>query len=745
MSDEKIININKHDKFDPVVKGLDFSDLTNDSDSGQWDPEINAFLDNSTLKGLFYSEDWVFLLVDLLADTVSQQDLKVFKRTQEGKEETFEEDPDHPVNTLLEMPNEFQEYSSWMYNYVVEQVLMGNTINWRARGRNQLIILPADGVQLTFDNKNKLNTYRFVAADINNQIGSAMDFKVKEIWHQKKPNPNSYLWGLSPFIPNRKSILFHRYTQDYLNAFYLKGATPGLALKMEKNVDEKNALRFLRSFEMSHTGRRNMRRTLVLPKGVDVEVLSNSFGDQKLIEMINSNREMIINILKVPKHALSLAETGSLGSEEHKQALKFFYQVAILPLQEKISQFLTRQFQRDGDLAEDEFLMFDNSDVEVLKDDLLKKAELAERLKSTWTLNEIRQELFKKEAIAGGDELPGKPQTQGGFNIPFQMTTQPVETKAAVLEAPEIGEDTKAFATKVNKMVFEKYGLHIDLFRKQRQVALSKENLVLNFWLKTFEKWAKEGVKIAKRELEKQPTIKADSDKPSSVPARRRLKKIIEREYSKQENDWLTFAFDEFSSVMDDAYDVQLTPVFDGDNGTELEALKQRDQEKRREILQARALNSFKNISKTTSEKIMSTITKGVEEKRTIGQIGADIAENFKQIAKSRGQTIARTEILTAVSLGKAAALNNAVEVIPDLKKVWINLGDDRVRGNPSGKYADSKADHWELQGVTVDPDDPFPNGLMYPRDTDGDANETINCRCDYIIIPAEDIEALQP
>jgi hypothetical protein len=174
---------------------------------------------------------------------------------------------------------------------------------------------------------------------------------------------------------------------------------------MESNVSEQSALRFLRSFENAYTGRRNMRRPLVLPKGVSVEQLSPSVADQNLVELVNKNREQILATLRVPKHALSLAEAGSLGSEEHKQALKFFYSSAIIPLQNKISRHLTTKFKESGLLEEDEYLCFDNSDIEVLRDDLVKKAELAEKLKGTWTLNEIRLEIWDKDPVDGGDTV----------------------------------------------------------------------------------------------------------------------------------------------------------------------------------------------------------------------------------------------------------------------------------------------------------------------------------------------------
>lgn len=74
---------------------------------------------------------------------------------------------------------------------------------------------------------------------------------------------------------------------------------------------------------------------------------------------------------------------------------------------------------------------------------------------------------------------------------------------------------------------------------------------------------------------------------------------------------------------------------------------------------------------------------------------------------------------------------------------MWINAGDDRVRGNPSGLYPDSKADHWALQGEVRSINKKFSNKLMVPKDPDGPPHEVIQCRCTTIMIPPGDAERL--
>lgn len=409
-----------------IVKDLDFQSMTADGGTGLWDSEIKAFMDNRTLKSLFFTEDWVFIILDLIASEVSNSEMVVVKDEDvEGRMRQVRVE-NHPIEPLLEQPNAWQDYSSWMYLHVIEYCLMGNAIQWYAEQTEQVIGVPADVIHMDFKD-GKLS--RYLVHDNGETTMGGLSFDVDDIMHQRRPNPSSLYWGLSPFIPNAKSILFNRYSQDYLNSFYLKGATPQMVLQMEKNASEDSALRMLRSFETSYTGRRNQRRTLVLPKGVKADAMSHSIGDQKLVDVVNSNMEKIINILRVPKHALSLAKAGSLGSEEHKMALKFMHTSSINPMKKKIAGSFTKFFQSKDLLKPGEKLIFDNSNVEVLKEDEIKRADLGKKQSAIKTLNEVRSDLYDLPPLQGGDVVvlgPGQ----------FASAGDPPQTITPSQEAP---------------------------------------------------------------------------------------------------------------------------------------------------------------------------------------------------------------------------------------------------------------------------------------------------------------------
>lgn len=63
-----------------------------------------------------------------------------------------------------------------------------------------------------------------------------------------------------------------------------------------------------------------------------------------------------------------------------------------------------------------------------------------------------------------------------------------------------------------------------------------------------------------------------------------------------------------------------------------------------------------------------------------------------------------------------------------DLVKVW----------NHSGADATARDDHVAMDGEIAELNEPFSNGLMYPKDPAGAAEDTVNCRCYMTHIPRD-------
>lgn len=104
-----------------------------------------------------------------------------------------------------------------------------------------------------------------------------------------------------------------------------------------------------------------------------------------------------------------------------------------------------------------------------------------------------------------------------------------------------------------------------------------------------------------------------------------------------------------------------------------------------------------------------------------------------------RARRIVRTESVKAANL---AAIAGAKDTGLLMDKRWISARDNRVRGNPAGKYPHAAFDHWDINGQVIPIDELFTmtgEPLLHPGDPKGSAGDVINCRCSLGFIPKRD------
>ena len=120
-----------------------------------------------------------------------------------------------------------------------------------------------------------------------------------------------------------------------------------------------------------------------------------------------------------------------------------------------------------------------------------------------------------------------------------------------------------------------------------------------------------------------------------------------------------------------------------------------------------------------------ATVLKAIKEKRPISKDMVDrIAGRYSdRLLQLRGETIARTETLQALSTSQDIAYRSAIDSgaiqSQQVKKQWISTADNRVRDT-----------HRAINGERVGIDDTFSNGLRYPHQEGAPADQVVNCRC---------------
>lgn len=114
-------------------------------------------------------------------------------------------------------------------------------------------------------------------------------------------------------------------------------------------------------------------------------------------------------------------------------------------------------------------------------------------------------------------------------------------------------------------------------------------------------------------------------------------------------------------------------------------------------------------------------------EPLTDKQVSQILAKYRSDLLLNRAETVARTEAMSALHEGQREMYEQAIRdgfvTADEIEREWSTSGDNRVRES-----------HNEIDGETVAWDAPYSNGLMFPGDPNGPAEEVINCRCYEII-----------
>lgn len=711
--------------------------------------ETKAYMESATLKSLLFSEDWVFVTVDRISSKIAGVPCVVYRRETlpDGKIKCERAD-NHAVNKLLEQPNEQQAASEFIYNVATDVSLGGNALIYDVK--SQLIPVPFERVRMNFNSSAGTVLENYMITTMFNDDGmpvfdkSSMLIKPEDMIHIRRPNPSSMWWGLSPFVPGRRAVLFNRYSTEYLLNYYIKGAHPGMALEMSEAANEKNALRLLRSFEQAYTGRRNQRRPMVLPKGVTAKAVGDSLGDQQLKDYVQNNREVILALLDIPKQVVSLQEAGGLGSKEFDSAIRQFWQGTLKTTMRLISGALNRKLA--SRLGEGYFIDFDLSEVDALREDELAKADLITRKMVYMTLNEVRAEV-ELPPLEGGDRTPG---TMAPLPFYAPADTAPADSEAPTEDPAETPEETPEDMQPDAKTM-----AMTERTRTREIVGRIFKSGADNGWPKRREEQMQEAERLGTKKLTPvivdmfagqaeavAEVVKANVKSFGLITTKaddaekKRLKKAIQRALETMRDDYMDGYTDALEASVELGYDAawELRFAFDYPNQTAIEAARLRNESGRRASLEKRGVSTFKNLNETTTERIMRAVEDGLKDGSSGTQIASDIMDSVLDGDNLAGRvnTIVRTETLTATSLGDAACTQDVARYVPNLKKVWMTVGDERVRD-----------EHADIDGEMVDWDNTFTNGLQFPRDPVGDPASTINCRCTVVNVPADQVDEI--
>lgn len=576
---------------------------------------------------------------------------------------------------LLYKPNQFQTKNEFFELYQTFKDLTGSVFVYLLKvgeGKNarvqEMHLLSPDKVTIQINEETGLPAY-YKYADSN---GKQVIYRADDIVASFYPNPIDYskdsFKGFSSLMPLGKRIETERQLVDYqYNVLKNGGKVEGI-LKFKTEVLDKEEIENIKvQYDQQFSEAKKTGRPLILYGDTEYSKVGQSMEELAYLDSLKMTRDDVLMVFGVPKTMLGLTDGVQKGN--YDEANSMFIKDTLKPLIENCVEKLN-EFLAPEDV---ELSFVDPTPEDV--DLKLKKIENGTNYQYM-TINEKR-ELMDLEPLVDGDVIL----------VPFSLT--PMDNVISPLDAPADGSQKglkKKLKHPLSNPVIRKqyYGEWIKLADRRE----GKMKIKLNDYLRAQRDRVLEN-------LSKQRSFKTKALSDEVFDMRLEVglgeKVIVDliRRYLQQSGE---------EAVDFVGYDRPFVMT------SELEAMI----EKRNKFF-------AKEINRTTFDTLKRQFAEANDNNESRDQLVKRIRGVYGDISKGRANTIARTETLVASQTGKMAGYKQANLDI----KIWVAVQDEATRDS-----------HSSIDGEEVPIDHVFSNGLMYPGDENGPAEEVINCRC---------------
>lgn len=268
----------------------------------------------------------VFATVRVLAETLQQLPLHLYRRLPDGGRERA---ADHPLERLLsDAANPWTPASEFRLVLQTGLALHGNAFAFVSRDGSgvpvELIPLDSRTVTVTPDPVTMEPRYTVTTAS-----GQRREYDRRDLLHIRSAGTKLYE-GDSPIHAAREAIGLAILLEKHASGLFGRGARPAGILKYPRVLNDELLARLAKSFGSTYSGGDNAGRTAILEDGVEFVPLQLSSVDSQFLEMRRWQLEEIARVWRLPPHMIGhLERATSLNSAEMGQQ---FLSLTLLPI-----------------------------------------------------------------------------------------------------------------------------------------------------------------------------------------------------------------------------------------------------------------------------------------------------------------------------------------------------------------------------------------------------------------------------
>jgi HK97 family phage portal protein len=282
----------------------------------------------------------VYACVHAISETVGQLPLKLYKKTEKGREVA----EDHPLYVLLhDLPN------PEMTAYQFRELLTRHLAMWgrayafiqRDKAGEVQALWPIHPLRVKVD-RDGLGRKRYT---ISMPDGVPQQFlfnpDAPPILHLHM-NSNDGLDGRSPIMINRQSLGVSKAAEDFVGAYFGNGAIPGIILTHPGKMSEKAKDNLKRSWFEKFGGAKNRNKLAVFEEGLKLDIVGVDPQKSQLSELRESQISASARIWRVPNVIIQNNTKDTSWGSGVEQLMIGWVNTGLMPYFEQWQQAITR-------------------------------------------------------------------------------------------------------------------------------------------------------------------------------------------------------------------------------------------------------------------------------------------------------------------------------------------------------------------------------------------------------------------
>lgn len=537
------------------------------------------------------------------------------------------------------------------------------------KGVTELILLNPKYCEPKFDETGELKSVEYKSS-------KSITYEAESIIYDINPNPDNQLRGISLLQAGMKTIGISTQLDEYQDSILKNGGKIDgvFNFKNQTGLTKTQREELKKDYQENYAESSKSGIPLFLGGDTDYKRISLNPEELSYLESKKMTLNDICILTEVPKMLLASADDIQYNNAD--TSLRIFLRETIKPLHEQIADALNEK----RELIPEEF------ELEILDptpEDVDLKIKLIESgVSKNWmTPNEAR-ELMNFDPIENGDDI------LVSFSVnPLSNVYEPVEP----VEEPT-PEPTQESKKKRLNHPLKSY----DFRREYHKQFIKKSDAYEKKFKTQFNKYLK-GQRDRILELIDEGRIKNLKNKA-----------LIDEIFNLRTE--ITIGVAELiplmKSIARKAGEDAMKLI--GSGGFRMNANIE-------SWLDLKAQVFLRQINETTFKNLKATFAESFANNETRDDLIARLKNTYGDISKGRANVIARTETHGIVQEGTIQGYKQAEMPI----KIWVAVMD-----------SDTRDWHASMDGEEVPLNYAFSNGLKYPGDPSGDADEVINCRC---------------